>query len=118
MKMIATKQSIAIVIATAVIVSGAMYFYNENSKSIISQKYEQKLVSLQEKNNQIATSLDLLKTGDWQPYTYKNMSLLYPKDWLVIFDSTVANQLNGFSLHIVRKGDENSLQPNGLWLST
>ena len=55
----------------------------------------------------------------WQNYTYKNMSLQYPPGWVVVFDSAIANQPNGFDLHVIPDDQKNSLQPSrGLWLST
>ncbi len=55
--------------------------------------------------------------NDWKTYTYKNMSLSYPENWVVVFDGAVAGQQNGFSLHITRNGD-NGFEPDGLTIST
>lgn len=57
------------------------------------------------------------RSATWKTYTYKNISFKYPQDWIVIFDSTVSGQPNGFSLHVNKK-DEIGYQPDGLYIST
>ena len=54
---------------------------------------------------------------DWASYSYKNLYFKYPTDFVVIFDSLVANQPNGFSLHIGEAHD-GGMVPDGLYLST
>ena len=56
-------------------------------------------------------------TADWKTYTYQNISFEYPQDWVVVFDSKVANQPNGFSLHAQHKNAQ-GYQPDGFYLST
>ena len=57
------------------------------------------------------------ETANWKTYTYKNASFQYPSDWVVVFDSTVAGQANGFSLHVEHE-DAKGYQPDGLYIST
>ncbi len=57
------------------------------------------------------------ETADWNTYTHKITSFKYPQDWIVIFDSTVFGQPNGFSLHVMRAGDSGFV-PDALYLST
>ena len=54
---------------------------------------------------------------NWKTYTYKNLSFKYPDNYIVIFDSEVSSQPNGFSLHVVRIGD-GGFQPDELSVST
>ncbi len=54
---------------------------------------------------------------NWKTYIYKNMSFQYPNDWIVIFDSEITGQPNGFSLHIQWQ-NETGYQPDGLYLTT
>lgn len=54
---------------------------------------------------------------DWATYSYKTLYFKYPTDFVVIFDSLVANQPNGFDLH-VEKAFDGGMVPDGLYLST
>lgn len=109
---------ITAVIITAAIVGGGMYVWQKKNQRLTTKKYKQDVVALQSQIKQIQVKLELAMEGTWESYIYKNMSLMHPKDWIVVFDSKVFGQPNGFSLHIVRKGDESSYQPRGFWLST
>lgn len=57
------------------------------------------------------------ETVGWATYSYKNISFRYPQNWTVVFDSKVANQPNGFDLH-VQRSDAGGYAPDGLYLST
>ncbi len=58
-----------------------------------------------------------LDTASWKTYSYKNISFQYPNDWVVIFDSKVYGQPNGFSLHIQNQNAA-GYQPDELLIST
>jgi hypothetical protein len=56
---------------------------------------------------------------NWKTYTYKNMSFQYPpQGWVVVFNSTIAGQSNGFDLGVIKESQQNLMQPNGLSLSS
>lgn len=85
--------TIVAVAITAIIVGGGVYALQKSSLQETAQ------------------------SENWKTYIYKNLSLKYPENWIVVFDSEVAGQPNGFSLHIQREGDD-GFQPDQLGLST
>lgn len=62
-------------------------------------------------------STNSAETANWKTYTNKNISFQYPSDWVVIFDSKVINQPNGFGLHVTAK-NASEYQPDQLSLNT